>query len=177
MISKIYIPYSRKKIKASHYHKIRYAIRPGMVLLSQTNGEFSNLFIPGFWSHAAIVMDNLQIVEATSNGVHKSDLIDFMMTKDSVCLLEPLFATEEQMIQAMITAQEQIGKPYDYSMNQSDIQKFYCSELVYFCYRQTVNQSPFTLRETFGRLTVTPQDFYNAKKKFKKVWHSDDINA
>jgi len=60
---------------------------------------------------------------------------------------------------------------------QSDIEKFYCSELVYFAYDKAVQHSPFKLRTTLGRETVTPQDFYNAKKKFKQIWHSDEMSA
>lgn len=174
--SKIYVPFSRKLIKAAHYHAIRYKIRAGTILLSRVEGEFSGLVIPGFWTHVGIVADNLTVIEAATHGVVKTDLIDFMMKKDHVCALDPLFADQDQMVTAMMKAEQQIGKPYDFSMNQSDIKSFYCSELVYFAYREAVNQSPFTLRSTLGRLTVTPQDFADAKKKFKQVWHSDELD-
>jgi len=174
-MSQIHAPFTRKKISAKHYHAIRFKLRPGMVLLSQTEGELSSLFIPGFWAHAGIVSDNLTVIEATSHGVVQTDLIDFMMKKDVVCALEPLFANTEEMVQAMIVAQAQIGKPYDFELMQSDIEKFYCSELVYFAYDKAVQHSPFKLRTTLGRETVTPQDFYDAKKKFKQIWHSGEM--
>lgn len=175
--SRIYVPFSRKLIRAAHYHAIRYKIKPGTVLLSRIEGEFSSMVIPGFWTHVGIVGDNLTVIEAATHGVKETDLIDFMLKKDHVCALDPLFADSEQMIKAMLKIKEQIGKPYDFSMNQSDIKSFYCSELVYFGYREAVDQSPFTLRTTLGRHTVTPQDFFDAKAKFKQVWHSDEIDA
>lgn len=176
-MSKIHSPWTHKKMSAAHYHSIRFKINPGTVLLSQTDGEFSNLFIPGFWSHAAIVSENLTVIEATSHGVVETDLIDFIMKKDTVVALEPLFADADQMIQAMVVAKLQMGKSYDFELNRTDIEKFYCSELVYFAYDKAVQHSPFKLRTTLGRETVTPQDFFDAKKKFKQVWHSDNISA
>jgi len=147
-----------------------------MVILSTTYGELSNMFIPGFWSHVGIVStDGLSVVEAMSVGVVKSDLIDFMLKKDVVCLLYPEFTDVSEMFQAAIEAEAQIGKPYDFGMIQSDVKAFYCSELVYHCYDKAVMDSPFTLRKTLGRVTVVPQDFFNAKTKFKQAWHSDDM--
>lgn len=173
LTAKIYMPYSRKRIKASHYHKVRYAIKPGTVILSATRGEFSSLFIPGDWSHAGVIAtDGLSVIEATSKGVIKTDLIDFMMSKDAICIMRSSFFDVDEMAQVAIEAERHLGKPYDWQFVKGDIKAFYCSELVYHAHAQVKNDIPFTLRRTFGKLTVTPQDFYNAKSKFYVVWKS-----
>jgi uncharacterized protein YycO len=171
--SEIHAPFSRKRIKASHYHKVRYVTKPGSIILSATYGELANIFIPGKWSHMGIIAtDGMSVIEATSTGVVKTDLIDFMMKKDEVCVMYPVFLNTDEMIESSLIAETQLGKPYDWHFTQSDVESFYCSELVYHCIHRVSKDSPFTLRRTFGRLTVTPQDFYNAKSKFYVVWKS-----
>jgi uncharacterized protein YycO len=171
--SEIHAPFSRKRIKASHYHKVRHVIKPGSIILSATYGELANIFIPGKWSHVGIIAtDGMSVIEAISTGVAKTDLIDFMMTKDEICVLNPSFLDTDGMIEASIKAEAEIGKPYDWKFVKGDIKAFYCSELVYHVLHKVKNDSPFTLRRTFGKLTVTPQDFYNAKSKFYVMWKS-----
>jgi cell wall-associated NlpC family hydrolase len=170
-IGTLHAPFSRKKLSAKDYREIKLLAKPGYVLLSRARGEFSNLFIPGHWSHAAILADNEKVVEATYHGVVETDLIDFVLKKDYVALMEPTFASESIRETSGVFALSYIGKPYDF-MFDSGVDAFYCSELVYQCYQDAYFplNSPFTKRENMGVLTVVPEDFWLAKKKFKTVW-------
>ena len=174
MISKIYMPGAHKKIYSSDYRAVQPLMKPGMTMLSYTRGELSNMFIPGDWAHAAIVKDSTTVIEATTHGVIETDLIDFMMKKDYVILLEPLFADDEERLEVVKVAMLQKGKGYNYKMRyqQSNIMSFYCSELNYYCYMEACKESPFTLREILGVQTVIPGDFANAKDKFRMLWLS-----
>ena len=175
--SKIYMPYSRKLITGKDYHELHNLMVPGMVLVSRSDGELGNIGIPGFWSHAAIVLDENRVVEAVTSGVRVVDLVTFMMGKDYIEALLPKFATSAQMKVAVEKALEQVGKEYDFEFATSDIKKFYCSELVFYAYNFAVEYMPFIPREILGRLTVVPQDFPNADDKFYRRWTSESVKG
>ena len=110
LTAKLYVPYSRKKIKAHHYHKARYHLFPGTIILSRTHGEFSNLVIPGRYSHVGIIAtDGMSVIEAISEGVVKTDLIDFMLKKDEVCIMRSSFFDQDDMVQVSIEAERHLG--------------------------------------------------------------------
>ena len=171
-VGKIHMPYSRKKLSSKHVRELEQILKPGMILLSHTRGEFSNYFIPGFWAHVAIVDDNHDVIEAVAKGVVMTDLIDFVMTKDAVMVVDALFIHEDQRMAVVEEARKHLGKPYDFELVQSNIEKFYCSELAYLSLKAASGELPFTLRKTLGRYTITPQDFENAKAKFDTIYDS-----
>jgi uncharacterized protein YycO len=171
LISKCHAPFSIKKLTAKDYREIKALAKPGHVLISRVRGEFSNLFIPGTWSHAAFVLDENTVMEATFHGVVKTDLIDFVLKKDYVALLEDKFCTPEQRAKAVVAAYSFEGLPYDKLFDQG-VKALYCSELVYEAFQHAFApaKSPFTKREKLGILTVVPEDFALAKSKFKVLW-------
>lgn len=174
LISKVHSPWSKKLIHAYDYREAMKKNLPiGSVILTRTLGELSDPFIPGFWSHVAIYLGDGFVMEATTHGVVKTDIIDVLLTKDYAAAFVPLFALPEQMVAASKFAASQEGKAYDFEFATSDIQKFYCSELVYWAYEQAMNGEPeFTLRKVLGRDTVAPSDFAEAKDKWLCVWRS-----
>ena len=173
LIGELYGPWTRKKITAKDYHSfMAMNLDEGTVLCSKTNGEFGNLFIPDFWSHCAIYDGNGKVIEAVGKGVIETDLIDFLMTKDFVVALDPIFATIPQKSAALECAKSQLGKPYDFEFQTSDVKAFYCGELVLWAYTSSVPTFDFVLKKIFGVYTVPPQDFVNAKKYFKIAWKS-----
>lgn len=173
-VGALHVPYTKKKMKADHYYQILAAAKPGSILLSRTLGEATNLLIPGRYKHAAIVGATAGggrpfVVEAVGAGVKQTDLLDFILSKDNLLLLEPQFASAEQMIAAVLWACKQVGKPYDYTF-MSDYTSFYCCELTYAAYKEALDgKSPWELREYWGEPTVTPDDFLNATKKWIKI--------
>lgn len=145
----------------------------GSVLVSLTDGEWANYLIPDYWSHNAIYTGEGTVIEATAmGGVIETDLIDFMMRKDYIVAMEPKFASAEQMKKAVAHARTQVGKKYDFEFNYSDVESFYCSELIYWSYLQVIPNSPFTLRCVLGVMSVIPSDFVNAKDHWKLTWKS-----
>ena len=171
--AKIHMPYSRKKITGKHYYSAIQYLEPGIVMATRTDGELSNLGIPGFWSHIAIVTSNGSVIEATTHGVVETDLVSFFMNKDHIIALKPRFATREQRNKAVNLCLQQIGKPYDFEFASSDIKAFYCSELVTWAYNQACPDFPFKTRSVLGRDTVIPSDFPDAKAKWMPVWASN----
>lgn len=166
------MPFSRKKIVQEDYVEMKKFIKVGDVISSKTRGEFSNMFVPGFFGHVAIYDGDGYVIEATTHGVVKTHLAWFLFGKDYVTVVRPNFMTEEQKWLAVDYCKRQIGKPYDYSFNTSNIDSFYCSELIYSAFRFVLGESPFKLMKTLGQETVAPSDFYNASKLFFKIYLS-----
>lgn len=173
-LGKIHSPGSHKKIKSSDYRECKLVMKPGMVFVTKTNGEFANLFIPGFFSHAAEVTDMNTVIEAVTRGVQTNDLIDFFLTKDYIVLLRPKFLTEEQMKNSADWAVLQTGKSYDYEFS-SDTEQFYCSELIFSSYKNNTEKFPLTLKNRLSQLTYVPNDFWIDSDNFEIVWMSNSM--
>lgn len=172
-----HVPFTRKLITGLHYYDLRPRLKKGMVLLSRVEGEASNLVIPGFYTHAAIYVGGPWVVEAVGKGVVKTDLITFLLKKDYVMVRAPNFVSEVTMAAAADWATTQLGMPYDYEL-QSSMKAFYCSELVGAAYTEASDgQIPFTMRDTLGEPTITPQDIANAHKLWFTLWESSSAKA
>lgn len=192
-IAKIHMPWSHKKIVGHDYRTYSNLAQIGDVLSTRTDGELSNIFIPGFFGHVAIVVSPRTVVQATTAGVVETDLAEFFfINKDYIVASRPTFATIEQRHQAAEYALRQVGKPYNFSMGLSDvllgalktnrpdfshsnIKRFYCSELVYSAYKAAVVENPFILREVMGEETIIPSDFFDASGKFSTFWFSQSF--
>ncbi len=172
-------PFKSRDVQWADVYRFSQYARPGMVLLSRIEGEMSNLFIPGHYTHAAIIgLDGL-VVEATAIGVAPTTLEQFMLTKDDVALLSfGLRLCQDEIDvanKAAGWAWAAIGSPYDYMFNGDNGDKaFFCSELVYKAYKEAEleqGKSDWTMRrcKTLGVDTVTADDFFRAADKFKLV--------
>ena len=171
-MGEVHSPWSQKKISSRDYRAIDALIKPGDVVLSLTQGQLVNAFIPGFWSHAAIYAGDNKIIEAIGKGVVETDMIDAVMTCDYVMVRRPTFATEAQRTEAVAWARTKLGSQYDLFFNQNN-DAFYCSELVWMAYQHSVGPDvPFTRRQTLGVDTVSPDDIGNADKHWITVYAS-----
>lgn len=93
------------------------------------------------WSHAAVLdKDNLQVIEAESQGVHISPLTEFVAKSHRLLLIRPNWATEKSSIQALLKARALVGKGYDFlgltGVNVPD--RYYCSELAVAVYKPSI---------------------------------------
>lgn len=177
IIGKTGAPWATKKITAQQYYLLSDALAPGDVLLSHADGHMSNLFIPGFWKHAAMFVGNRPdcreaVIEATGDGVMAANLVQFAMRKDYIAVYRPRFCGPMQWAAASEIAWAQHGKPYDYKFSTAP-DAFYCAELVWYAYNQVCpNLMKFELRERMGSMTVTPQDFADATASWECVFDS-----
>lgn len=169
-----HLPFIHKKIKAKHYREVQKFIKPGMIFLAKRFGEASNLAIPGDWPHAAIVRDKNTIIEAVGIGVIRTDMIDFMLSRDELLILEPTFASEQDMQHAANWADTKVGDPYDF-LFETNNKAFYCAELCYDAYDDTMEipEEFLVNREfTLGELTYIPSHMANNKIAWKIKWDS-----
>lgn len=179
----IHAPFSRKKIQGPHFYSILKHLIPGAVLISRTNGEFTNLLIDGHYKHAAMFasitfrdevgepFEYPYVIEAIGKGVTITDLISFMTSKDEVVLLYPKFCTKEKMAEAAKVAHKYLNAPYDYYFTPGN-DYFYCSEMIMEAYQSVCGSIPFTPRLRMGVSTILAQDYINALDKWEIVWTS-----
>jgi uncharacterized protein YycO len=176
-VAGIHMPFSKKRIDQDDYEHMLSVLKVGDVISTKTRGELSNVFIPGFWSHVAIYSGNGRVIEATTQGVVETNLAWFLFSKDYCAASRPNFLNEDQKWLVIDYCKRQIGKPYDYSFHTSDIDKFYCSEIVYHAFKFVLGQSPFKLKVVLGQETVAPSDFYNATKLFSRMYLSKSVRS
>lgn len=177
-------PIKHHRITENDFAAVKAVLKPGMVFCTRRTGELNNLFIPGFWTHAAIYVGDGQVVEAITEGVSLTPLDEFLCGrsdgKDYVLVRDALYLTDDEKQVAVDFAKKQVGLPYDWVFAGTDDRAFYCSKLVWFAFETAYRQShrtdsPFVLQETLGVDTVTPEDIAEAHDKWKTIYVSAGV--
>lgn len=178
-IGKVGDPFVDRWVGWSEVAPCRAALKPGMCIVSRKRLEATNLAIPGRYTHACIVgPDPTVVIEAIGVGVIRTTIEGFLLGHDEVIAFEPTFADDKLRIMAATWAEKQIGKQYDYLFDDVEGQTgdaaFFCAELVYKAYSCTEGGSAPTMKryETLGVNTVIPDDFVQARDKWRPVWAS-----
>jgi uncharacterized protein YycO len=153
---------------------IKKHLQPGMIILTHRNYECSSIFIPGYWTHVAIVSASGNIIDATRKGVCISSIESFFSTIDDFIILKPSFCCQEMMTNAGSLASNLIGYPFCFNFLNSN-KTFYCSGLVCWVYTQIVQLAnpeikPYPIISYLNGNIIKPEDFirYNS---FWKVVH------
>jgi hypothetical protein len=160
--------------------KMGHLLQPGMVILTHKEYEFTNIFIRGYWTHAAMVISSDQIVEATSDGVKIKLLEDFLASHDDYVVLKPTFCDSATMQLACEYVRQVLGYPYNFRFMPGG-KAFYCAELVYWAYYNSCNS-----RESFageirelnraidGKI-LNPQEIYESKDCWERIVHMNTL--
>ncbi len=164
-------PYSCESLETEH---IKKHLQPGMIILTHRNYECSSLFIPGYWTHAAIVSASGYIIDATRKGVCNSSIESFFSTIDDFIILKPSFCCQEMMSNAGNLASNLIGYPFCFNFLNSN-KTFYCSGLVCWVYTQIVHLAspeiqPYPIINYLNGNIIKPEDFIR-NNNFWQVVH------
>jgi hypothetical protein len=142
---------------------IKSHLQPGVVILTHKKYEFSSMFIPGYWTHSAIVSISGAVVEATGKGVRMNTIESFFSTIDDFIILQPCFCSRDTMKKAGEQASALVGYPFSYDFRNTGT-KFYCSGLVCSVYTQALTgredavNIPFVLKMFLLGNIVKPTD-------------------
>lgn len=120
-------------------------VKSGDILLSYESGRATSRFIKGDYKHAAMLSNNLTVIDAVGDkyignvnvgGVRECDLLRWLYQMDKVALIRPNLP-EYLRHAAGEQSRSFIGINYDYTF-KFGAETIYCSELPYLCYRPLV---------------------------------------
>ncbi len=157
--------------------EIAAILEPGDVLVTRHAIALTNLFLPGFWPHAAFYVgtpaqrsalgvdvdehraglwtDNVCTLEALKDGVHLRPLSE-TLSVDSFVVLRP--GTDEDTIRRAIErAVAHEGKQYNFDFDFFTSDRMVCTEVVYRAF-DGIGDLRFPLQERGGRKTFSAED-------------------
>ena len=173
-----------KRVRPEVIQEIRATLEPGDVIVTRHDDAMSNLFLPGFWPHAALFLGNHQercalklpehpadheILEAKKDGVLFRHLSDTLAV-DAFVIIRPKLSTED-LATALNRATSHEGKLYDFIFDFRQADRLVCTEVVYRAYH-SVGSIQFELTKRSGRLALSAEDLLHQaihKNQFEVV--------
>lgn len=166
-----------KRVRPEHREKILRLARPGDIFLTRHDDALSNLFLPGFWPHAAFFVgseeqraalglklpaglarrarDPVVFLEAKKDGVRFRPADDTLEVDAFVVLRPPL--EPAGIAAALERGMLHEGKWFDFSFDFRHSDRLACTEVIYRAYHGVEGLS-FSLVETGGRLCLPAEE-------------------
>lgn len=188
LVSEIRI-FESSNIKPARTH---FEFHPGDLIFTRRTGYLSNIFIPGYYTHAALYLgtsgemiscfsdcpaidqiDGSQgwVIEALNQGVAIQPTAQ-VLDADKVLVLRPSISNQKKL--GVITkALQLLGKPYDYNFDFATADKISCSELIWHSY---AGELEFKIHQLLGKSFSTPDEMVNdflTDQQIEKVFVKD----
>jgi hypothetical protein len=147
------------------------------VIVTRHDDALSNLFLPGYWPHAALHIgscsdamrigatvpaerrsrwtDPLRVLEARKDGVLLRGLDDTLAV-DAFAVIRPVI-DEQALASAIGNVIVHEGKAYNFDFDFFNADRLVCTEVVYRAY-EGVGGIAFTLQDRAGRPTLSAED-------------------
>jgi len=169
-----------KRVTSSVRERLESFLQPGDVLVTRHDDALSNLFLPGFWPHAAFYIgsheqrlklgvhseksgkETARFLEAKKDGVRLRPLEDTLQV-DALLVLRPNLA-DEQIAEAISRGLTHADKHYDFVFDFSKSDRLACTEVVYRSYHG-VGEVSFELQSRAGRHCLSAEDLINQAVK------------
>ncbi|MEO1856083.1 MAG: YiiX/YebB-like N1pC/P60 family cysteine hydrolase [Rubritalea sp.] len=165
---------SGKRVTPRVLAKAWAILQPGDVIVTRHDEAMSNLFLPGFWPHAAFyigskeqreklgildeVPEGVNVVEAKKDGVHFRALTETLAVDAFTILRSKL--SQEKVAAAVRCAISHTGKRYDFVFDFRESDRLACTEVVYRSYQAGAGVA-FELEERAGRLCLSAEALMN----------------
>ena len=176
-ISEVRMKWKRKRVTPGVIRKISRLLEPGDIIITRHDDAATNLFLPGFWPHAAYYIGtceqraalgvkvdderkarcegSISILEAKKDGVLFRE-IDETLQVDSFVVLRPKL--DPACIREAITrALTHEGKCFDFEFDFRRSDKMVCTEVVYRAYHG-IGDLQFELTPRAGRYSLSAED-------------------
>ena len=166
-----------KNVSESIRRSIAEFLQPGDVIITRHAKALTNLFLPGFWPHAAFYVgtpeqrasaninvdpvkerlwvDDICVLEARKDGVRLRPLTD-TLSVDTFVVLRPNLSAES-IGRAIERAVSHEGKMYNFDFDFFNSDRIVCTEVVYRAY-DGLEDLRFPLQERAGRKTLSAED-------------------
>lgn len=167
----------RKRVTPIVLRKISKFLQPGDVIITRHDDAATNLFLPGFWPHAALYLgtdqqrqllpaeeaeagllcplDPLSVLEALKDGVRFRPLQNTLAV-DACVVLRPRLSAAE-LAAGLSRAARHEGKPYDFEFDFRRSDRMVCTEVVYRAFHG-LGQVQFELKSRAGRQCLSAED-------------------
>ena len=183
-----------KRVTVGVLATIKPLLRAGDVLITRHDDAMSNLFLPGYWPHAALYIGDAQErrelgVELAGAGALRVEECHFLEAKKDGVLLRRIEETlnvdafmvlrpkleQEQRAQALSRGLTHEGKLYDFMFDFRVADRLACTEVIYRTYHgigELDQAVSFELRRHSGRPCISAEDLIEqalGSGRFKKV--------
>ncbi len=171
-------PFHAKRVPRKILHRVSGQLQPGDILITRHDDALSNLFLPGFWPHSALVIGHAEqrdalgirvdadrekgsrpphcILEAKKDGVRFRALEETLRV-DAFVLLRPKHLSESDLKTVIERAFSHEGKLYDFSFDFTRADRLVCTEVIYRSF-EGLNGIQFELQRRAGRFTFSAED-------------------
>ncbi|NNC38529.1 MAG: hypothetical protein EX271_02485 [Acidimicrobiales bacterium] len=169
-----------KRVSAGIRQRLVDLAKPGDVFVTRHDDAMTNLFLPGFWPHAALYIGTdddrdaigvelareehqslpgvVHFLEAKKDGVLFRPSDDTLQV-DSCVILRPKI-NQKSLSDALNRAISHGGKLYDFVFDFSKSERLVCSELIYRTY-DGCESIHFSLSQKAGNNYLSTEDFLN----------------
>ncbi|MGK0184426.1 MAG: hypothetical protein ACI9R3_000192 [Verrucomicrobiales bacterium] len=176
-ISEMQNPFHQKRVSPDVIREVRRLLRPGDAIVTRHDDAVSNLFLPGYWPHAALYIGSTEerraigmemdagrwqrgcnparVLEARKDGVRFRRLTDTLHV-DAFTVVRPKLEPASVAC-ALSRAAEHEGKFYDFEFDFRRSDRLVCTELVYRGFH-AVGGLKFHLTARAGRPTFSAED-------------------
>jgi hypothetical protein len=160
-----------KRVTPELLAEIRDKLMPGDIIITRHDDALSNLFLPGYWPHAAFYMGNPaqlkllnllrspesehEIIESKKDGVKFRPLTE-TLSVDSFVVIRPNLS-KIPLSKVIQSAMSHAGKRYDFLFDFTKADRLACTELVYRAFHG-VDNLQFSLIERSGRMCISAED-------------------
>ncbi|MEN8693963.1 MAG: YiiX/YebB-like N1pC/P60 family cysteine hydrolase [Akkermansiaceae bacterium] len=166
----------RKRVTSEVLAEVKRHLRAGDVIVTRHEDALSNLFLPGYWPHAAyyigdaIERDHLgieptdanngriSVLEAKKDGVLYRTLEETLAV-DAFVVIRPRIK-DAHLREALSRAMTHEGKLYDFVFDFRNADRLVCTEVIYRAYHGVGNFS-FALSHRSGRHCLSAEDILN----------------
>jgi len=170
-----------KQVTSAIRSEVEALLQPGDFFITRHSHALTNLFLPGFWPHAALYLGTPQdrkrlgisaiptklvnaskywvkqncVLEAQKDGVHFRPLSETLRV-DAFVVVRPNFSNAEKK-DAILRVIEHAGKAYNFDFDFFRSDQLVCTEVIYRAY-DGIGGFNIPLKERIGRKTLSAED-------------------
>ena len=169
--------HENKRITPDIFKQLAKLLQPGDVIITRHDFVASNLFLPGYWPHAALYIGSeedrkklglqvskkiadrwcgeIRVLEAKSDGVLFRPLSE-TLTVDECIIIRPRLS-KRGLTEGLSRAVQHEGKGYNFDFDFFRSDQLVCTEVVFRAY-DNLEDIQFKLIERAGRLSLSAED-------------------